>query len=336
MNQTNYDLVANAIYHQTDRLTENTIKNQIFQIELDLAKADSVEEKLALEKLLRFYKGKLEEFKRKQRNRRLVTAVLLCIALIGGYLVFRFYSDSQSAQAGRTMSSSLSSTSTVTSSASSSTSSSSSSVNSVVPASAVGTWTGTIWNQSASLTIAEDGKVTKIHGNYTTIGQITSYEEVGKNLYRFYFANDSDTSSIVFDQLGGIQIEYAFGIYISGNILYTQYWQKPMGGSFTYTARTDGSKALTKNGSAIDTTKLTDEQVKDWVLRTYFASNNISSRSDYFVNVKLYNNLVYASVRKNSAPDTRIALYRVNADGELEEGNLDDTNWHVVSTSYSG
>ena len=62
----------------------------------------------------------------------------------------------------------------------------------------------------------------------------------------------------------------------------------------------------------------------------HLASQNQLSdedKNDYFVNVKAYDdNLVYASVRTNSDSKIRLALYRVNADGYLEQGTLESTN----------
>ena len=58
-------------------------------------------------------------------------------------------------------------------------------------------------------------------------------------------------------------------------------------------------------------------------------------KTAFFVNVKAYDdNLIYASVRINSDSKIRLALYRVNADGYLEQGTLESTNWSVVSTAY--
>ena len=87
----------------------------------------------------------------------------------------------------------------------------------------------------------------------------------------------------------------------------------------------------------IDTKNLTTEQVESWVLAIYASQNQLSDedKNDYFVNVKAYDdNLVYASVRTNSDSKIRLALYRVNADGYLEQGTLESTNWSVVSTTY--
>lgn len=77
--------------------------------------------------------------------------------------------------------------------------------------------------------------------------------------------------------------------------------------------------------------------MESWVLAIYASQNQLSDedKNDYFVNVKAYDdNLVYASVRTNSDSKIRLPLYRVNADGYLEQGTLESTNWSVVSTAY--
>lgn len=65
--------------------------------------------------------------------------------------------------------------------------------------------------------------------------------------------------------------------------------------------------------------------MESWVLAIYASQNQLSDedKNDYFVNVKAYDdNLVYANVRTNSDSKIRLALYRVNADGYLEQGTL--------------
>ena len=235
---------------------------------------------------------------------------------------------------------STTSTSTSTSSFSSSSSTSetktTSTIKQDVPAELVGNWKTADFD-GVILTISEDGTMTKNQSNYIVTERVSGYEEVAQGVYRFYPADGSDSEAIgalIFSGIGGsyqTTPKFASGIYVKNGYIYPQFWTTTSS-KFTYSLNTNLKLVPTDQAAladAIDTKNLTTEQVKAWVLSIYASQNQLSDaeKDDCFVNVKAYDdNLVYASVRKNSDSKTRLALYRVNADGYLEQGTLEATN----------
>lgn len=179
--------------------------------------------------------------------------------------------------------------------------------------------------------------MTKNQSNYIVTERVSGYEEVAQGVYRFYPADGSDSEAIgalIFSGIGGsyqTTPKFASGIYVKNGYIYPQFWTT-ISSKFTYSLNTNLKLVPTDQAAladAIDTKNLTTEQVKAWVLSIYASQNQLSDaeKDDCFVNVKAYDdNLVYASVRKNSDSKTRLALYRVNADGYLEQGTLEATN----------
>ncbi|MCO4465169.1 hypothetical protein [Streptococcus infantarius] len=242
---------------------------------------------------------------------------------------------------------SLSTTATSTSTSSSSSTSetkTSSTIKQGLPAELVGNWKTADYD-GVILTISEDGTMTKNQSNYILTERVSGYEEVAQGVYRFYPADGSDSEAIgalIFGGIGGsyqTTPKFASGIYVKNDYIYPQFWTTTSS-KFTYSLNTNLKLVPTNQAAladAIDTKNLTTEQVEAWVLSIYASQNQLSDaeKDDCFVNVKAYDdNLVYASVRKNSDSKTRLALYRVNADGYLEQGTLEATNWSVVSTAY--
>lgn len=85
--------------------------------------------------------------------------------------------------------------------------------------------------------------------------------------------------------------------------------------------------------SSVDTTKLSESEVKTWAKTIYIKENNRkSSKSDYSADVWLGNdNLAYVIVKRG---DSTVAKYRVNSRGQLEQ-NTSGSNWNVVSSVYT-
>ena len=269
------------------------------------------------------------------------------MALIILYLVTAFNRET-TANNKAEWSPSTTATSTSTSSSSSSSSTSetktSSTIKQGVPAELVGNWKTADYD-GAILTISEDGTMTKNQSNYIVTESVSGYEEVAQGVYHFYLADGSDSEAIgalIFSGIGGsyqTTPKFASGIYVKNGYIYPQFWTTTSS-KLTYSLNTNLKLVPTDQAAladAIDTKNLTTEQVEAWVLSIYASQNQLSDaeKDDCFVNVKAYDdNLVYASVRKNSDSKTRLALYRVNADGYLEQGTLEATNWSVVSTAY--
>ena len=242
---------------------------------------------------------------------------------------------------------SLSTTATSTSTSSSSSTSetkTSSTIKQGLPAELVGNWKTADYD-GVILIISEDGTMTKNQSNYILTERVSGYEEVVQGVYRFYLADGSDSEAIgalIFGGIGGnyqTTPKFASVIYVKNGYIYPQFWTTTSS-KLTYSLNTNLKLVPTDQAAladAIDTQNLTTEQVEAWVLSIYASQNQLSDaeKDDCFVNVKAYDdNLVYASVRKNSDSKTRLALYRVNADGYLEQGTLEATNWSVVSTAY--
>ncbi|MBM7642588.1 hypothetical protein [Streptococcus loxodontisalivarius] len=344
------DNISSAISRQTEVLNRNAIKNKIFQIELALTQTKDPEEIEKLQALLAVYKAELAKLIRRRRIIQLISFVVAFIFII---IVFLFWQFQVHRQASETVwnpstttvsssSSSPSSSSSSTTTVSSSTASSSKTV-SAVPSALVGTWGGTYFTGRVTVVVDESGLITRYEAGRYSYSQISSYTLVGQNTYRI----DSTTNSLpfLFAQIGDAGLETISGVYISGDTLYPQYWQTTIGGEYDYSkiskdvALTKGVSYLPSSSSSyVDTKNLTESQVQSWVLATYASTYRLSEseKANYFVNVKSYNDgLVYASVRRYSDKNTRIALYRVNSDGELEEGNLDSTNWRIVSSTFT-
>lgn len=325
-----------------DALKSKYLKNQIFQLDLELSQVTDEDDKKRLEALRNVYIEKLQE----NKKRRLISP-LVFLALIILYLVTAFNRET-TANNKAEWSPSTTATSTSTSSSSSSSSTSetktSSTIKQGVPAELVGNWKTADFD-GVILTISEDGTMTKNQSNYIVTERVSGYEEVAQGVYRFYPADGSDSEAIgalIFGGIGGsyqTTPKFASGIYVKNGYIYPQFWTTTSS-KFTYSLNTNLKLVSTDQAAvadAIDTKNLTTEQVEAWVLAIYASQNQLSDedKENYFVNVKAYDdNLVYASVRKNSDSKTRLALYRVNADGYLEQGTLEATNWSVVSTAY--
>jgi len=330
-----------------DALKSKYLKNQIFQLDLELSQVTDEDEKKRLEALRNVYVEKLQENKKRRLIRILLISPLVLLALIILYLVTAFNRET-TANNKAEWSPSTTATSTSTSSSSSSSSTSETKTSSMikqgVPAELVGNWKTADFD-GVILTISEDGTMTKNQSNYIVTERVSGYEEVAQGVYRFYPADGSDSEAIgalIFGGIGGsyqITPKFASGIYVKNGYIYPQFWTTTSS-KFTYSLNTNLKLVPTDQAAvadAIDTKNLTTEQVEAWVLAIYASQNQLSDedKENYFVNVKVYDdNLVYASVRKNSDSKTRLALYRVNADGYLEQGTLEATNWNVVSTAY--
>ena len=327
-----------------DALKSKYLKNQIFQLDLELSQVTDEDEKKRLEALRNVYVKELQENKKRRLIRILLISPLVFLALIILYLVTAFNRETT---ANNKAEWSLSTTATSTSTSSSSSTSetkTSSTIKQGLPAELVGNWKTADYD-GVILTISEDGTMTKNQSNYILTERVSGYEEVAQGVYRFYPADGSDSEAIgalIFGGIGGsyqTTPKFASGIYVKNGYIYPQFWTTTSS-KFTYSLNTNLKLVPTDQAAvvdAIDTKNLTTEQVEAWVLTIYASQNQLSDedKENYFVNVKAYDdNLVYASVRKKSDSKTRLALYRVNADGYLEQGTLEATNWSVVSTAY--
>lgn len=330
-----------------EALKSKYLKNQIFLLDLELSQVTDEDDKKRLEALRNVYVEKLQENKKRRLIRIFLISPLVFLALIILYLVTAFNRET-TANNKMEWSPSTTATSTSTSSSSSLSSTSetktSSPIKQGVPAELVGNWKTADFD-GVILTISEDGTMTKKQSNYIVTERVSGYEEVAQGVYRFYPADGSDSEAIgalIFGGIGGsyqTTPKFASGIYVKNGYIYPQFWTTTSS-KFTYLLNTNLKLVPTDQATvadAIDTKNLTTEQVEAWVLAIYASQNQLSDedKENYFVNVKAYDdNLVYASVRKNSDSKTRLALYRVNADGYLEQGTLEATNWSVVSTAY--
>lgn len=313
-------------------------------MDLELSKVTDEDEKKKLEALRNVYVERLQENKKRHLIRILLISPLVFLALIILYLVTAFNRETTANnKAEWSPSTTATSTSTLSSSSTSETKTSST-IKQGVPAELVGNWKTADYD-GVILTISEDGTMTKNQSNYIVTERVSGYEEVAQGVYRFYPADGSDSEAIgalIFSGIGGsyqTTPKFASGIYVKNGYIYPQFWTTTSS-KFTYSLNTNLKLVPTDQAAlvdAIDTKNLTTEQVKAWVLSIYASQNQLSDaeKDDCFVNIKAYDdNLVYASVRKNSDSKTRLALYRVNADGYLEQGTLEATNWSVVSTAY--
>lgn len=311
---------------------------------LELSKVTDEDEKKKLEALRNVYVERLQENKKRHLIRILLISPLVFLALIILYLVTAFNRETTANnKAEWSPSTTATSTSTLSSSSTSETKTSST-IKQGVPAELVGNWKIADYD-GVILTISEDGTMTKNQSNYIVTERVSGYEEVAQGVYRFYPADGSDSEAIgalIFSGIGGsyqTTPKFASGIYVKSSYIYPQFWTTTSS-KFTYSLNTNLKLVPTDQAAlvdAIDTKNLTTEQVEAWVLSIYASQNQLSDaeKDDCFVNIKAYDdNLVYASVRKNSDSKTRLALYRVNADGYLEQGTLEATNWSVVSTAY--
>ncbi|MFC3927344.1 zinc ribbon domain-containing protein [Streptococcus caprae] len=141
-----------------------------------------------------------------------------------------------------------------------------------VPESMVGTWEGTLSDNKSKvkMMVTSDGKVTttielseaetttsssssnsskksdkviKSNKKQTTSSLVTDYTEVSPGLFRLT-ANDG-SALIPGANLGGVGVQYAYGVEISGNTLKIVIWQTATGTDFDYTKPMYGT-TLTK------------------------------------------------------------------------------------------
>ncbi|MCO4477035.1 hypothetical protein Si070_01404 [Streptococcus infantarius subsp. infantarius] len=305
-------------------------------MDLELSKVTDEDEKKKLEALRNVYVERLKENKKRRLIRILLISPLVFLALIILYLVTAFNRETTANNKAEWSPSTTATSTSTSSSSSTSETKTSSTIKQGVPAELVGNWKTADYD-GVILTISEDGTMTKNQSNYIVTERVSGYEEVAKGVYRFYPADGSDSEAIgalIFSGIGGsyqTTPKFASGIYVKNGYIYPQFWTTTSS-KFTYSLNTNLKLVPTDQAAladAIDTKNLTTEQVKAWVLSIYASQNQLSDaeKDDCFVNVKAYDdNLVYASVRKNSDSKTRLALYRVNADGYLEQGTLEATN----------
>lgn len=104
---------------------------------------------------------------------------------------------------------------------------------------------------------------------------------------------------------------------------------------------TSKTNSRVKEDSSVDTTKLSEEQVKNWVLASYIQHLPDMTKDDYIVNVDLHSdNLVYAGISENPnsskhpSPKILPTRYRINAKGELEASSRMTEDWRVISKVY--
>ena len=327
-----------------DALKSKYLKNQIFQLDLELSQVTDEDEKKRLEALRNVYIEKLQENKKRRLIRILLISPLVFLTLIILYLVTAFNRETTANNKAEWSPSTTATSTSTSSSSSTSETKTSSTIKQGVPAELVGNWKTADFD-GVILTISEDGTMTKNQSNYIVTERVSGYEEVAQGVYRFYPADGSDSEAIgalIFSGIGGsyqTTPKFASGIYVKNGYIYPQFWTTTSS-KFTYSLNTNLKLVPTDQAAVtdtIDTKNLTTEQVESWVLAIYASQNQLSDedKDDYFVNVKAYDdNLVYASVRTNSDSKIRLALYRVNADGYLEQGTLESTNWSVVSTAY--
>lgn len=305
-------------------------------MDLELSKVTDEDEKKKLEALRNVYVERLKENKKRRLIRILLISPLVFLALIILYLVTAFNRETTANNKAEWSPSTTATSTSTSSSSSTSETKTSSTIKQGVPAELVGNWKTADYD-GVILTISEDGTMTKNQSNYIVTERVSGYEEVAQGVYRFYPADGSDSEAIgalIFSGIGGsyqTTPKFASGIYVKNGYIYPQFWTTTSS-KFTYSLNTNLKLVPTDQAAladAIDTKNLTTEQVKAWVLSIYASQNQLSDaeKDDCFVNVKAYDdNLVYASVRKNSDSKTRLALYRVNADGYLEQGTLEATN----------
>ena len=104
---------------------------------------------------------------------------------------------------------------------------------------------------------------------------------------------------------------------------------------------TSKTNSRVKEDSSVDTTKLSEEQVKNWVLASYIQHLPDMTKDDYIVSVSLHSdNLVYAGISENPnsskhpSPKMLPTRYRINAKGELEASSRMTEDWRVISKVY--
>lgn len=104
---------------------------------------------------------------------------------------------------------------------------------------------------------------------------------------------------------------------------------------------TSKTNSRVKEDSSVDTTKLSEEQVKNWVLASYIQHLPDMTKDDYIVNVDLHSdNLVYAVISENPnsskhpSPKMLPTRYRINAKGGLEASSRMTEDWRVISKVY--
>ncbi len=305
-------------------------------MDLELSQVTDEDEKKKLEALRNVYVERLQENKKRRLIRILLITPLVFLALIILYLVTAFNRETTANNKAEWSPSTTATSTSTSSSSSTSETKTSSTIKQGLPAELVGNWKTADYD-GVILTISEDGTMTKNQSNYIVTERVSGYEEVAQGVYRFYLADGSDSEAIgtlIFGGIGGsyqTTPKFASGIYVKNGYIYPQFWTTTSS-KFTYSLNTNLKLVPTDQAAladAIDTKNLTTEQVEAWVLSIYASQNQLSDaeKDDCFVNVKAYDdNLVYASVRKNSDSKTRLALYRVNADGYLEQGTLEATN----------
>lgn len=104
-------------------------------------------------------------------------------------------------------------------------------------------------------------------------------------------------------------------------------------------SKTDASSSVaTSLKEEVDTTKLTTDQVGEWVIASYTNLKGLEvSPTNFHVTVKAHDDgLVYATLYGWSLTNGEEVEYRITADGILEMFGLAEHKWITAETSYRG
>lgn len=111
-----------------------------------------------------------------------------------------------------------------------------------VPEGSVGTWTGQKDDITYTLTINEDGTVTRKDdfkdpkkADETKTAKISKFEDKGNGNYQLIFESEQSASiMIIGGGVGGVNIKYAYGIQVNGNSLTPIIWQTGSQSDFNF------------------------------------------------------------------------------------------------------
>ncbi|EJN93950.1 hypothetical protein ACVRW7_00325 [Streptococcus ratti] len=356
---------------------EEVLKNKIDRLKTALEQENDPKLRKEILLLLQEYERSYKTLLQKKRFLNYLLAAAAAIGVIIIVLVFLFLKDSSTSTALPSQESHRSAASTEakeskrskTSTTRSSREDRNEKDTAVFPQSLLDTWSGYISHMQSDvkMTFTEDGTVKTLIDSNSYTSQVSSLEKVGNNTYLYHLAQGSEVTALVPGaQLGGVDVKYAYGIYIGEDYIIPLVWQTRSNAEFDYSKplKTDSDYRLTKGASSqqssksnknedpqVDTKNLTTQQVEDWVIAHYLDSlnDNRFTKDDYIIESwkAETDGLVYAVVRENHDTDAMkkagadpnvspaVARYRINAKGELEKSSDGaGIDWTVVSKTY--
>lgn len=244
MTHFNNDLncLSNEISRQTQMLRKEATKDRLFQLEMAIAQESDPLKKLELERLYQHYLGVYQ----REQNRRfwlmLTSFASLVLISVFGYIYWDSHLNTRNDN--NALSNGIKTEISKTTMDDETNEDSNrddyqlndSSNSSVILDEFIGTWTGTNGTNTVSMTFYEDGTVYVDRGFDNKTVEVVSMIRLSHNTYLWSCLNSQDESYLVptAQGMGGVGVQYAYGVRYDGSSIRPLIWQTSLGQAFDY------------------------------------------------------------------------------------------------------